>query len=99
VTARRALGYQQVLAMLAGDYDDATARERTVYATRRFARRQMSWFRRDPRIAWLPADAAALPRALDVLAARQRRPCAVPASPSPSASASPSVGQSWTHNL
>jgi tRNA dimethylallyltransferase len=68
VTARRALGYQQVLAMLAGDYDDATARERTVYATRRFARRQMSWFRRDPRITWLAADGAALSRALDVLA-------------------------------
>jgi tRNA dimethylallyltransferase len=67
VTARRALGYQQVLAMRAGEYDDATARERTVYATRRFARRQVSWFRRDPRITWLPADGDALPRALALL--------------------------------
>jgi len=53
VTASRALGYAQVLAHLAGDYDEGTARERTVQATRRFVRRQRSWFRRDPRITWV----------------------------------------------
>ena len=52
VTASRALGYQQVLAFLAGECDEATARAETKRATRRFARRQLSWFRRDPRIAW-----------------------------------------------
>ncbi len=57
VTASRALGYAQVLALLDGELDDALARERTVTATRRFARRQRAWFRRDPRITWLdPAD-------------------------------------------
>ncbi len=56
VTARRALGYHQVLAFLDGEYDEATARERTVQATKRYVRRQLSWFRRDPRITWLPAD-------------------------------------------
>ncbi len=52
-TASRALGYQQVLAALAGDCTEEEAREETVRATRRFARRQESWFRRDPRVHWL----------------------------------------------
>jgi tRNA dimethylallyltransferase len=56
-TAARALGYAQVLAFLAGESSEQEARERTVRATRRFARRQDSWFRKDPRIGWLPFDA------------------------------------------
>jgi tRNA dimethylallyltransferase len=52
-TAGRALGYQQVLAL--GDTPEA--RDRTVVATRRFVRRQRSWFRRDPRVHWLDAAA------------------------------------------
>jgi len=54
-TASRALGYQQVLAALDGRYDEATARAETVRATRRFVRRQRSWFRRDPRVRWVDA--------------------------------------------
>jgi tRNA dimethylallyltransferase len=54
-TASRALGYQQVLAALDGDGDLATAQAETVRATRRFVRRQRSWFRRDQRITWLDA--------------------------------------------
>jgi tRNA dimethylallyltransferase len=57
-TASRALGYRQVLAMLSGDIDEETARNETVRATRRFARRQATWFRRDHRITWLPHDAS-----------------------------------------
>jgi tRNA dimethylallyltransferase len=56
-TASRALGYAQVLAFLAGEYDEEEARARMVRATRRFARRQDSWFRKDPRISWLAYDA------------------------------------------
>ncbi len=52
-TASRALGYQQVLRFLAGDCSEQQAREETVRATRRFVRRQRSWFRRDQRIHWL----------------------------------------------
>ena len=55
-TANRALGYQQVLAFLAGELTEAEAKERTISGTRRFARRQDSWFRKDPRIAWLDYD-------------------------------------------
>ena len=56
-TASRALGYQQVLAALAGACTEAEARAATRLATRRFARRQRSWFRRDPRVVWLDAAA------------------------------------------
>lgn len=54
-TARAALGYQQVLAHLAGELTEAGAYAETVRATRRFVRRQRSWFRRDPRPVWLDA--------------------------------------------
>ncbi|WP_344246731.1 tRNA (adenosine(37)-N6)-dimethylallyltransferase MiaA [Actinocorallia libanotica] len=65
-TASAALGYAQVLRFLAGEWSEEQAREETVRATRRFARRQESWFRRDARIHWLPYDAPdLLERALD----------------------------------
>jgi tRNA dimethylallyltransferase len=62
-TASRALGYAQVLRFLDGDWNEAEAAAQTVQATRRFVRRQESWFRRDPRVSWLPGpghDAADL---------------------------------------
>jgi tRNA dimethylallyltransferase len=61
VTAARALGYAQVLRFLAGEWTEQQAREETVKATRKFARRQESWFRRDPRITWIPSTDPALP--------------------------------------
>jgi tRNA dimethylallyltransferase len=54
-TASRALGYAQVLAQFDGELTAAEARERTVSATRRFVRRQRSWFRRDATISWFDA--------------------------------------------
>ncbi|MDI9887870.1 tRNA (adenosine(37)-N6)-dimethylallyltransferase MiaA [Streptomyces sp. HNM0645] len=57
-TASRALGYQQVLSALAGECTEEEARAETVRATKRFARRQDSWFRRDPRVHWLSGAAA-----------------------------------------
>jgi tRNA dimethylallyltransferase len=56
-TASRALGYAQVLRFLAGECSQDEAIAQTIQATRRFARRQESWFRRDPRVTWLDADA------------------------------------------
>jgi len=56
-TAARALGYAQVLGFLSGECSEERARQETVRATRRFARRQDTWFHRDPRIGWLPFDA------------------------------------------
>jgi len=49
------LGYQQLLRYLDGDCTLDEAHAETVTATKRFARRQESWFRRDPRVHWLNA--------------------------------------------
>jgi tRNA dimethylallyltransferase len=56
VTAARAIGYAQVIAALDGEYDLARARELTFIGTRRYVRRQRSWFRRDHRIHWIDAS-------------------------------------------
>ncbi len=52
-TASRALGYQQALAQIDGLLTEDAAKADTVRGTRRFVRRQRTWFRRDPRIDWL----------------------------------------------
>ena len=57
-TAPRAIGYREVMGFLAGDRTLAEAVEQTKTATRRFARRQDSWFRKDPRIVWVAYDDA-----------------------------------------
>jgi tRNA dimethylallyltransferase len=66
-TAGRALGYHQILRYLAGEITQEQARADTVAATRRFVRRQRSWFRHDPRITWLDGSSPAL--AAEALAA------------------------------
>jgi tRNA dimethylallyltransferase len=66
-TASRALGYAQVLKFLAGDWTEDEAAAQTIQATRRFVRRQESWFRRDPRVNWIPADADLVERTLAVI--------------------------------
>jgi tRNA dimethylallyltransferase len=66
LTASRALGYAQVLRFLSGEWSEEHARQETVRATRRFARRQESWFRRDPRVRWIACDAP-LQRVLDTI--------------------------------
>lgn len=55
-TAGRALGYSQFLQVLDGESTVEQAAEQTVVATRQFARRQLTWFRADPRITWLDWD-------------------------------------------
>ncbi|MGH2686913.1 MAG: tRNA (adenosine(37)-N6)-dimethylallyltransferase MiaA, partial [Actinomycetota bacterium] len=55
-TARQALGYKELLAHLQGECDLETALDTAIARTRRFARRQRVWFRRDPRITWIPTD-------------------------------------------
>jgi len=55
-TAREAIGYREVLAHLAGEMSLDDALDAAVRRTRRFARRQRVWFRRDPRIQWIEAE-------------------------------------------
>jgi len=69
-TASRALGYQQMLRCLDGALTLDEARDETVRATRRFARRQESWFRRDPRVRWLGVGGGLRDRALAEIALR-----------------------------
>lgn len=60
LTASRAIGYRQVLAMLDGELSAEEARTQTMTGTRRLARKQLSWFRRDPRIQWFDSGPAAV---------------------------------------
>ncbi len=55
-TARMAIGYKQAIAQLRGEMTEEEAKAETVALTNRYARRQMSWFRRDKRIHWLAGD-------------------------------------------
>jgi tRNA dimethylallyltransferase len=66
-TASRALGYAQVLRFLGGEWTESEALAQAIQATRRFVRRQESWFRRDPRIVWLAADVDLADRALSAV--------------------------------
>jgi tRNA dimethylallyltransferase len=70
VTASRALGYQQVLAMIDGRVTEEQARTETAAATRRFVRRQRSWFGRDPRVRWLAPGPGLLDEALQIVGER-----------------------------
>ncbi len=68
VTAPRAIGYAQILTYLEGRCDLDHARERTFIGTRRYVRRQRSWFRRDHRIHWVDgADPSVTAEALRVV--------------------------------
>lgn len=55
VTARRAIGYRQVVDFLDGALTEEQAKAEVKRATRRFFRKQLGWYRRDPRIHWLDA--------------------------------------------
>ncbi|WP_298459664.1 tRNA (adenosine(37)-N6)-dimethylallyltransferase MiaA [uncultured Cellulomonas sp.] len=78
-TAARAVGYAEVLAMVRGELDEAGARDAVVAGTRRLARKQMTWFGRDPRVQWLDArDPDLVDRALAVVAAADRAPAGQP---------------------
>lgn len=57
VTAPKLIGYAQVLSVLDGQLSEAEAAAETTMRTRRYVRRQRSWFRRDPRVRWFDAGA------------------------------------------
>ncbi|KQN98787.1 tRNA dimethylallyltransferase [Arthrobacter sp. Leaf234] len=71
-TASRALGYGQFLRVIDGGLTEAEAVDETIAATRRFAKRQLTWFRGDPRITWLDAQQESLVDDADALV-RSRR--------------------------
>jgi tRNA dimethylallyltransferase len=68
LTSAQAIGYAEVAEHLAGTWSLEEAADRTIRRTRALARRQMAWFRRDPRIRWFhagPDGAAGLVDALE----------------------------------
>lgn len=66
-TAARATGYAEALAVVAGSMTVEDAVDRVALATRQLARRQLKWFRRDPRIIWLPPGPASEQKALRII--------------------------------
>ena len=70
-TASRAIGYRQIIDHLDGLICETEAQESTVVRTRQFSRKQLAWWRRDPRIRWLPAGCGA-EMVLDALGAEGR---------------------------
>lgn len=66
-TAGRAIGYAQVLSFLAGELTWEEALEQTIYGTRRYVRRQRSWFNRDRRVHWLDAQGDTAAQALKIV--------------------------------
>jgi tRNA dimethylallyltransferase len=55
-TAKKALGYSQIMNYLNGECDEEFAKQETKRVTRAYARRQETWFSRDDRIKWLAPD-------------------------------------------
>lgn len=64
-TARVAIGYDQAARQLRGELTQEKAIEETIALTNRYARRQMSWFRRDSRIQWLNSGKNLLEQAME----------------------------------
>lgn len=64
-TAKKAIGYSQIISFLQGDSDEEIARQLTVTATKQYVRRQETWFKRDTRISWLGQDQPHLQRVLE----------------------------------
>lgn len=55
-TAAQAIGYKELAPYFRGETDLAAAREALIRATRRYAKRQLTWFRRNERIRWIERD-------------------------------------------
>jgi tRNA dimethylallyltransferase len=73
-TAAQALGYKELIGHLAGECSLDEAVDTIVRRTRRFAVRQERWFRRDPRIRWVPIEHDPVAEVLPVLSTRWRLP-------------------------
>jgi tRNA dimethylallyltransferase len=71
-TARQAVGYRELLAHLEGGVPEEEAVRNAITQSRRLARRQRSWFRRDPRVEWFQEPDAAARRLVEALSASDR---------------------------
>lgn len=67
LTSAQAIGYKELLPVLDGTAELADAVERIKRATRRYAKRQLTWFRRDPRVEWIDVTGVAVEAAVDAV--------------------------------
>jgi len=74
LTATQAIGYAELAQHLDGEFTLEEAVDRTVRRTKNLARRQMAWFRRDPRIRWFPVGSGGAIEALDGIEAYLKEP-------------------------
>lgn len=65
LTAHQAIGYKEVLLHLEGSLSLEEAKELVKRTTRRYAKRQLSWFRRDPRVSWIDMDSTSVAAGVD----------------------------------
>lgn len=67
LTARQAIGYKELVPVVEHDASLASAVSAVKQATRRYAKRQLTWFRADPRLHWMDADALDVSRVVDLV--------------------------------
>lgn len=75
-TARQAIGYKELIDYLEGRCSLDEAVETVKLRSRRYAKRQLTWFRRDPRITWIDRDAVPLSQAVEMVVGAYRAACA-----------------------
>jgi tRNA dimethylallyltransferase len=56
VTAEKIIGIKEIAGFLNGEYDIETAKDKMKMNTRRFAKRQITWFKPDKRVEWIDVD-------------------------------------------
>ena len=74
LTAIQAIGYAELAQHLDGELTLEDAVDRTVRRTKNLARRQMAWFRRDPRVRWFHVGPRGAMEAFDAIAAYLKEP-------------------------
>ncbi|MBN2840921.1 MAG: tRNA (adenosine(37)-N6)-dimethylallyltransferase MiaA [Coriobacteriia bacterium] len=65
LTSTQAIGYKELVPVLRGQADPSAAIDEIKRSTRRYAKRQLAWFRADPRVSWLDVTGLSTPEAID----------------------------------
>ncbi|MDO5044504.1 MAG: tRNA (adenosine(37)-N6)-dimethylallyltransferase MiaA [Coriobacteriia bacterium] len=74
-TAKQAIGYKEIVQAFAGEISLDEARDKIKQASRRYAKRQLTWFRRDPRIIWLDSLEQSLKEQIECIKVKIQKEC------------------------
>jgi len=74
LTAEKIIGIKEIKGFLCGEYDEKTAREKIKKNTRNFAKRQITWFKKDRRIEWIDADKLSSEKIKEEIYQRMQQP-------------------------